>query len=67
MEQDPMLLAALSREKVLLEEIAKLREFVWLRDVPNPASPEYEEFHRKMQEILQFIDRILEMGGVEFG
>ncbi len=51
--------------KRLREGILRLRKYVWLRDVPNPTTPEYIEFHGKMQEILQFINEELLEGGGE--
>ncbi len=37
-------------------KVKRLREIVWLSDVPHPKSPEYIELHEKMQRIINFID-----------
>ena len=44
----------------LLIRLEKLRYEVWLEDVPNPTTPEYREFHEKIQRILGKIDAILD-------
>ncbi len=42
------------------EFLVVLLNEVWLRDIPQPTSPEGREFHRKMQEIMNTIERRLE-------
>ncbi len=43
------------------EELTKeLRYQVWLRDIMHPTVPEYVEHHESIQEILTFIDDILD-------
>ena len=46
--------------ETIKEKLRALREFVWLRDIANPTVPEYKELHRKMQEILVEIDKMIE-------
>lgn len=40
-------------------KIEELRYLVWGKDIPHPTTPEYEEHHRDIQEILRYIDEEL--------
>lgn len=44
--------------------IGELRDLVWGKDIPSPTTPEYEEHHRDMQEILSFIDNKIMILGI---
>ncbi len=53
-EDDRELLAA--RLDNLQDEVWRLRDLVWGKDIPSPKIPEYAEHHEAIQEILRFID-----------
>ena len=40
-------------------KIIKLRNIVWLEDVPHPTVPEYIEHHDSITKILNYIDKKL--------
>lgn len=45
----------------IIQELKDLRYGVWLHDIPSPGDcPEYQEHHRDIQEILAYIDRLIE-------
>lgn len=44
----------------IIQELKDLRYEVWLRDIPSPTVPEYQEHHRDIQDILAQIDRLIE-------
>lgn len=43
-----------------IEELHKLRRFVWGKDIPHPKTPEYREHHEVIVEILGRLDHIIE-------
>lgn len=45
--------------RALRDQLGKLRSFVWGKDIPFPAIPEYREHHEVIQKILAQIDSIL--------
>jgi hypothetical protein len=47
-------------EKEFMEELLNIRFVVWLRDISNPTTPEYIEYHKKIREILSYIDTVIE-------
>ena len=48
--------AAEAREGELRAKVGKLREIVWLQDIPHPIVPEYVEHHASITKILKYID-----------
>lgn len=50
----------LDRLSIFRGLIKDLRYQVWLRDIMSSTVPEYIEHHESIQEILSFIDDILE-------
>lgn len=43
----------------IIDELKDLWEFVWMRDIPSPTVPEYQEHHRDIQQILALIDGLI--------
>lgn len=39
--------------------LERLREFIWEKDIPHPTIPEYIEWHKNIQEILDRIDKLI--------
>ena len=39
------------------DKIIKLRNLVWLEDIPSPTVPEYVEHHASITKILNYIDK----------
>ncbi len=42
------------------EKLEALRDFIWMRDIPNPTIPEYREWHESIQAILKKVDALIE-------
>jgi hypothetical protein len=44
----------------LKQNISKLRQLVYMEDIPSSNCPEYQEHHQSILRILKFIDNELE-------
>ena len=44
----------------IIGDLHELRMFIWGKDIPFPATPEYREHHESIVEILGKLDTIIE-------
>ena len=44
----------------LLKDLLVLRDLIWGYDIMHPTIPEYIEWHKKIQHILEEFDKILD-------
>lgn len=42
----------------IVQELKQLRFDVWLKDIPSPTCPEYEEHHKAIMDILMELDAL---------
>jgi len=48
-----------SPENKTVENLERLKHFVWERDIPHPTTQEYKEFHTVIKEIIKEIDGLI--------
>ena len=44
----------------MLKGLREMREEIWLKDIPHPATPDHEEWNETIQDFLIMVDSLIE-------